>query len=295
MIEKLERIRDLLNEVIAEMGGGRGVPLTPARPPDDFEVLKAMLNSEEWPEAVFKAHIADDKSEADKQERAMGISEIMLPPYGGKRFLDFGCGEGHIARYVAKEAAASVGYDISKGSSPFPWETKDENALLTTDFPKVQSEGPYDLILMYDVFDHCEADPVEILRLAKSVLSDDGKIIMRCHPWCGRHGGHLYRHINKAFVHLVFSDEELARLGVPIEYNRKVLKPLNAYTKAIDGAGLKKSGQPEIDSQEVEDFFHETPIVRDRILKNWKVSAWGQDPPQFQMSQNFVDFVLKKD
>lgn len=299
MRDKLERLRSLLNEILAEMDGPSSpaeIPVAASKPmADDFMQLKSLLDSPDWPQAVFAAQIADESSERDKEDRAEGIAEIMLPPYGGKRFLDFGCGEGHVARYVSKESSLSVGYDILRSpASSLTWEEKVGNLLLTVDWGRVESEGPYDLILLYDVVDHCECDPAEVLRKAASVLALDGKIVLRCHPWCGRHGGHLYRKINKAFAHLVFTDEELSEMGVEVEHNNKVLRPLNSYTRAIEAAGLVKASEPEVDSQEVEDFFRETSVVSDRILRNWGLKEWGQDPPQFQMSQCFVDWTLKK-
>lgn len=295
MREKLEQIRTLLEEIISSLG--ESGPVADPEPPllSDLSQLKMLLDSGDWPEAVFSAHIADENSESDKQDRAMGIAEIMLPPCIGKKFLDFGCGEGHVANYVARDASVSVGFDLARpASSPFAWEEKTGVVLLTTDMVKVQQEGPYDVILIYDVIDHCESDPADVLKNAASMLAPDGQIIMRCHPWCGRHGGHAYRKLNKAFVHLVFSEEELSEMGVDVEHNNKVIRPLKSYARAIDESGLKKVGEPEIDSQEVESFFRETPVVRDRILKNWGISEWAQDPPQFQMSQCFVDYVLKK-
>ena len=230
MRDKLLKIRDLLNELI------EGHPIAEAEPvcqtsklkePDEFRLMKSLLHSDDWPEAVFSLQIADETSESDKAERAEGIADILLPPFSGKKFLDFGCSEGHVAKYVSGEASLSVGYDIVRAeTSKLSWENKKEKLLLTTDFEKVVSEGPYDIVMIYDVLDHSSADPSEILAKAKSVLAEDGKIYLRCHPWTGRHGGHAYRKINKAFVHLVLGEDELEEMGVNLEQNRKILFPI---------------------------------------------------------------------
>lgn len=294
MKEKLEKIRDLINEIINSIEE----PSLPSNEvkvenESEFKLLKSLLESDRWPEAVFSAQIADDNSESDKAERAEGISDILLPPFAGKKFLDFGCGEGHVAKYVSGEASMSVGYDVNKAGS-FDWEIKEERFLLTTDFEKVVSEGPYDIILIYDVLDHSLTDPLDVLSKAKSVLADEGRIYLRCHPWTGRHGGHAYRKINKAFVHLALSEEELDLLGVKIEHNRKILFPIKTYNKAIDEAGLERESEPEIDTQEVESFFEENPLVKSRILSSFGIDEWTLDRPVFQMSQCFLDYVLKK-
>jgi len=263
----------------------------------DFLILKSLLESEDWPQAVFEVQIADENSEKDKEERAQGICDILLPPISGKKILDFGCGEGHIAKHLSNDATLSVGYDIEKSTkSQFEWEQLKNNLLLTTDFEKVKFEGQYDAIVIYDVLDHASQDSMsEILLKAKSVLSDEGKIYLRCHPWCCRHGGHAYRKINKAFVHLVLDQDELKSLGVEIEYGHKVATPLATYGKAIEDAGLVKDSEHEIDTQEVEPFFSENPLVKGRILKAFGIKEWGENGrPSFQMSQCFVDYVLKK-
>jgi SAM-dependent methyltransferase len=290
--EKLEKIRDLVNELIASLDEHSLVKEGPKlKNHSEFGLLKGLLESSKWPEAVFSAQIADESSESDKMERAEGISDILLPPFLDKKFLDFGCGEGHVAKHVSKEAAFSVGYDIiPRGPS---WENKNEKLLLTTDFEKVKNEGPYDIILIYDVLDHSQESPEELLLKAKSVLSQEGKIYLRCHPWTGRHGGHAYKKINKAFVHLVFEEKELSELGVVLDYNKKILRPINTYNKAIEDAGLKRS-EPEVDTQEVEAFFEENSLIRNRILNSLGLATWTSDTPAFQMSQCFLDYVLEQ-
>jgi len=264
---------------------------------NEFDALLKLLNSEEWPNAVFDVQIADENSEADKKERAEGIADILLPPLENKKFLDFGCGEGHVAKYAANSAALSIGYETEKNpNSQLEWESKNDNLLLTTDFERVKSEGPYEIVLIYDVLDHTRNESMsQLLGRVKSVLSDEGKIYLRCHPWTSRHGGHAYRKINKAFVHLVFSEEELKEMGLELEFNNKVLYPLGTYSKAIEDAGLVKIDGEEIDFQDVEPLFSENLVIKKRLLQLYGIREWGDEgKPAFQMSQCFVDYVLKR-
>jgi SAM-dependent methyltransferase len=260
-----------------------------------------LLYSKEWPQAVYDAQIADENSEKDKDERAEGITDILLPSLDGKRFLDFGCGEGHIVNYASKFALKSVGYDIVKNSrSRFDWEDDSEGILFTTDFEKAKSNGPYDIILIYDVLDHAQnSAPQEILVAAKSLLAEGGKIYLRTHPWTARHGGHSYRKINKAFVHLVFTEDELKSIGLELENNLKLTFPLHSYESWIKDSGLKNSIEPELDQQDVEPFFRDNPIVKSRIMRHLEVKEWGEGippgRPEWQMSQCFWDFVLEKE
>lgn len=261
--------------------------------PDEFQQIESLLNSEKWPEAVLEFQIADENSEEDKADRAEGIVDILVEEsLENKKFLDFGCGEGHASKYASEVTSVSVGYDIKK-QGDLSWE-KDENFLLTTDFEKVKEKGLFDIVLVYDVLDHAE-DPVDVLRKVETVLNPNGgKVYLRCHPWSGRHGGHCYRKLNKAFVHLVCSEEELKSLGCDVEFNSKVLFPLARYGEYFKEVNLHVLKQ-DIEEQAVEeDFFRDNVVIRDRILKLFDSKRWSDKCPVFQMSQCFVDYILKK-
>jgi SAM-dependent methyltransferase len=198
-----------------------------------------------------------------------------------------------MAKYAStQETKISVGYDVIKSeNSNFTWEEKQENFLLSTDLEKIKAEGPYDVVLIYDVLDHAQ-DPTQILKDAKSLLAENGEIYLRCHPWCGRHGGHLYRQINKAFVHLVFTENELERMGYKLEFINKVFYPIGTYNNIIKDAGFSKK-DPEIDHQSIEEFFSKNEIIKNRILRNFKSKKWEKKEPEFQLEQCFLDYKLK--
>jgi len=260
---------------------------------EDFIELQKLLNSEEWPESVLNFQIVDENLESEKMDRAEGIVDLIIEePVLNKKILDFGCGEGHVSKYISSQKAAiSVGYDIKKPEySNFNWEEKNENFLLTNDFKKVEAEGPYDAIVLYDVIDHLTENPIEILSKLKNILNENGKIYVRCHPWCSRHGAHLYRKINKAFVHLVFTEEELNSLGYKVEEtNLKVLFPILKYQEIFKGAGVKDI-RGDIERQKVEDFFDSNNLVKSRIMRLFNTNSL----PTFQMQQCFLDYTLTK-
>lgn len=291
---KLDEIYEELNEIQIEKKTEKLDKIYEVlKDESEFEQLKNLLNSEEWPEAVLDFQIVDENSEEEKMDRAEGIVDILInEELENKKILDFGCGEGHSAKYAStQEKTTSVGYDLVKSEkSKLLWENEEENYLLTTNFEKVKEKGPYDIIMIYDVIDHCE-DPINVLNQAKSLLSDNGKIYLRCHPWCGRHGGHLYREINKAFVHIIFSDEELKELGInEQEPNIKVTFPIAEYHKFIEQANLKIENE-DVEYQDVEDFFVKNPIITKR-LKN--IINVKEKYPKHQTSQCFHDYILIK-
>lgn len=255
----------------------------------DFDILKESLFSDNWPSAVNPHLICNPNSEQDKKDRGIGIIELVIekPLSKEERFLDFGCGGGHCV-IAAQEifGCQCVGYDKKK----YDWQNS-QNVLFSTSFEEVQKSGPYDAILLFDVIDHCEENPVDILKMAASVLSPNGKIYMRCHPWISRHGTHLYTKLNKAFIHLVFNDEEIKTLiqDYQPEKNQKVIKPLSTYDAFVAESGLKKESRQEI-KDTVEPFF-KTPKLAQRIIDNTS----KKDFLEFQMSLSFVDYVLTKE
>lgn len=245
-----------------------------------------LINDPKWPVAICETLICDKNSETDKTERAEGIASSLLTELP-KRVLDFGCGEGHLALKL-KENSFIRGYDIRSTNNEI-WKNPD---LLTTDFSKIMAADTFDTVIFYDVLDHIENEtPSEALNKAASVLAPNGKIIIRCHPWCSRHGGHLYNNINKAFIHLVLTSEELEMLKIPIMENQKVLFPLRTYREWIEKAGLKIKSE-YIDRQSVEGYFTENEVVKNRILNSFGRS---NDFPVFQLEQNFIDITCSKE
>lgn len=245
-----------------------------------MDQLMELLNSDKWPEAVPSFLICKD-TEEDKFERAEGILGYINENFKNKKLLDFGCGEGHV---IKKNIFFGVGYDVIQTGN-LSWEKFENESLLTTDFKKVEEHSPYDFILLYDVLDHAE-NPVEVLNIVKTVSNKNTKIYVRCHPWMARHGGHLYKEKNKAYIHIIFTEAELATMGLYPDYKQKTYYPKAENKKWFDAAGLKIINQNTIQSI-VEDFF-KSPQILERLptLDNKKFPEW-------QMSQSFNDYVLK--
>ncbi len=248
--------------------------------------LESLLSSSDWPLAIPEQMICDVASEEDKLERAEGILELIIGTnLTDRRFLDFGCGEGHCVIKADKMGAkTSVGYDISITSK------KKRGVTITENWDDVKKNGPYDTIMAYDVLDHIEKEtPVEALKKIREVLADNGKAYLRMHPWCSRHGGHLYQKLNKAFAHLIITEEELATMGHKLMPNQKVMLPLYTYRNWIVNAGLKKI-EENISETQPEAFFSQEKAVLDRLLSlnNTK------EIMTFQMKMNFVDYVVIK-
>lgn len=241
-----------------------------------------------WPEAVNPVLIIDRNSESDKITRAKAICNFFLSGCNNKKVLDFGCGDGHVSKEVARrEASVSVGYDIKK-----QWEDTSD-CILTTEISKVEENAPYDLILVFDVLDHLvNDDPVEVLKKLKGWCKGD--IIIRFHPWCSRHATHTYYNLNKAYIHMFLSEDELKERGVEYLPSAKVIHPIGTYKHWLASAGLNVVSEDVI-RDPVEPFFQQ---FSDIIKSHWKNSptpdyANGKIYPSFQMEQQFLDYVVR--
>jgi 2-polyprenyl-3-methyl-5-hydroxy-6-metoxy-1,4-benzoquinol methylase len=208
-----------------------------------FNIIIKSSWPKKWPEAVPDWMICDATNEDDKTKRAEGILDYLYFNNDLKRFLDFGCGEGHAAQAALKRRGTtiSIGYDIKK-TGGLSWKAKPRVGrgipYLVTNIKALDNYAPFDNVLIYDVVDHAE-DPIGVLRAVSNLLAKDGQINLVCHPWTSRHGAHLYRRLNKAFLHLIFTREELKdKLDISLDFSQKVTD-LKIYENWIQEAGLR--------------------------------------------------------
>lgn len=287
LLELKQKEREKPMEIEMEL-----VHVEPEQDDPQFAELRRLLESEQWPLAVPSDLICQE-TEDDKYERAEGIlTEALGGQIEGKRFLDFGCGEGHIVvKSIEYKPQFSLGFDVVR-SGTFEWG---EKHMLTNDIDRVIAEGPYDTILLYDVLDHTE-HPLETLKTVHSLLSESGKVFVRCHPWSSRHGGHLYRKINKAFIHLVFDASELQKLGFEPTNTQRVIHPVATYNDWFKSTNFQF--KEEIIKTPVEPFFKNNSLVKRRLFKAYADSPTeeirtGHRFPDM-ISVDFCDYVLSK-
>lgn len=284
ILGKIQKLRNMITDLENAVRGEGEKALASVK--SDFEELKKLVFSDEWPEAVPSDLICDEKSEVDKTNRAEGVVEVLVSePVEGKRCLDFGTGEGHVTRELAKKGASyAMGYDIVNN-----FMKQGPNMQFTTEWKSVQDHGPYDIILIADVLDHLvDLDPVEALKRVKSVLHPDGKVYLRRHNYMSRHGTHLYKQLNKAFIHLIFNEVEIAELienPDPLP-TYKYYFPIKTYTEQNDQSGLVIKSEFRTTTT-VEEIFERKNILA-RIFDNTPYKHF----PKIQMEIDFVDFVL---
>lgn len=253
--------------------------------------LRILLDSRRWPYAVNPNLIIDSNSLSDQKARANAIIDQFFPPgFTGKNVLDFGCGAGTVTQTIRHRGNQCIGYDIDTRQFA-PSEG------LTNSWDTVTAHKPYDAILVYDVFDHSKDEhPIDCLKKIRSVLAENGKVYVRCHPWCSRTGMHAYTSINKAYIHYFFTEDQLEDMGVKTIWTRKITHPIITYDDWFLKAGFKKITE-DVRREPLEPIWEEEPLLKSLAQHHWRGSydeglANGTKFPKHQMEQQFHDFTL---
>jgi len=254
----------------------------------DVNDIKSLVMSSFWPQAVDSTLIVDNEEE--KYYRAMSIVNVMVGQnVEGKKFLDFGCGEGHCVIAAAQKGAKAWGYDIvdQKWDGLDRSDVPDGNAAITTDFEEIKRNGPYDIVLIYDVVDHIvdDSERLQALKNIKSVCGENAMVYVRCHPFTSRHGTHLYKKFNKAYAHLLLSDEDLKEYGG--EETAQIRKPIKTYGDLFKESGFKAQSTDIIKTPMEEIFKSEemAELFGKKVISNIE---WQE----YVLPIDFIDYVV---
>lgn len=258
--------------------------------------LRLLAKSDAWPQAIEQELIVNDKEDEKIHRAASVLKTLISTDLQGKKILDVGCGEGHIA-FIASNLFTEnlvVGYDIENDN----WEhfEKPENLMLTKLWSEVDNNAPYEVIIINDVIDHTKEFEKTLEKIIKVKDKEFGKIYIRCHPWTSRHGCHTHHDMNKAFLHLVFSEDELYAMGVQPVPTYPLLDPLESYRKMFKSFGLSIIKENVI-RKDVELFFIHNPHILRRIKDKFKNSnnpdyASGEHFPRNIIEIEYIDFTL---
>lgn len=259
--------------------GGLHLALT-VQLPDTLDAIRDVLKTKLWPEAVPASMIVRD--DQGKKIRAMSvISSFIREPIVGKKFLDFGCEEGHCVVEATKQGAQALGYDIAR---QVDWPSN-----CTDKLADVDAAGPYNVILAYDVLDHI-TDPMvrfDMLKRMRKWLAPGGTIYVRCHPYTARHGTHLYYRLNKAYAHLFLPADEQDG-GLPTD---PIVAPIANYTKWFEDSGLIIAKQT-FTRQDMEPFFSGFRTI---LFKRLEGNVYVKDLKTLNavLGIQFADYELK--
>ena len=250
--------------------------------------VKDLMEIDCWPEAVPNFLSNGGVSDGDQINRANAVLDMMLDrSVENLNFLDFGCGEGWIANEVVKRGVAtSTGDDLWTKSN---W-VKFDKPTFTNLFSDLKSEY-YDLIILYDVIDHCD-NPLDVVDKIKSLLAPNGIVYVRCHPWISKHGSHVYKQgLNKSYIHLFLTYEELTEnIDEPPLFVRRELNPLDAYQHWFNDFEISKE---RVIREELGEFFL-VPDFKELVITEQELPEERHEKFFEDMEIQFVDYVLGK-
>lgn len=245
--------------------------------------VEALLAIDCWPEAIA-ARSAAKPTTSDQINRANSVLDMMIDKSLDKaHFLDYGCGEGYVAKKALdRGAATSTAYDLVSSTS---WD--DPNVIYTTKSSDLKPQF-YDAIFLYDVIDHC-LDAIAVMKHIKSLLKPGGFVYVRCHPWTSKHATHLFRDgFNKAFIHLFLTEAEIKELGYTPMFTRHEKNPLEAYRWFFHEFKIEKE---HVLKESLGDFFL-VPSFKELVLTEQEIPD-NQAKEFFESMQiTFVDFRL---
>lgn len=201
-----------------------------------------IIHSPVWPVALDEELIC--KTSEDHVVRACSIIESFLGDVQGKKFYDPTADE-----FIRKEISVRGG--ITDANTAF------------------------DIVLLYDILDHI-TDQVDYLKEIAKKTNTTGLFYVRCHPWTSRHGTHLYHQINKAFIHLFLTPDELTSLKLTEKTACRA--DIKTYEKWFREAGLTVVSA-EIIEHPIEPLFPQ--LISRGIFESHK-----------NMNISFVDYIL---
>lgn len=247
--------------------------------------LKSFLYGETWPAANDPEYEAN----CDFVKKAFLDSELTNRTISkNEKFLDYGCGNGNCISTIAQNYDCKCfGYDIFQHEN---WANL-ENINFTNSYEELMSSGPYDVVMINDVLDDVRGEsPVVFLNKISSVTSADAEFYVRCCPWISISGNEICTKLNKAFVHLVFTEEELNDIDPLVSNHRfPITTPIKTYANYFEKSKLKIVYAKKTIIN-VDQFFKNNFFIRDRIIENTKCKEF----PEYQMSIKFIDYLLVK-
>lgn len=244
--------------------------------------LRYEIKKPEWPEA-------ENLTIQHHQKILKTMGELISIPIRNKNLLDFGSCHTDLAK-IAKnkfEAKTVVVFDCDL-CQKHETSLTDPNIISTDNFRIVEQSAPYDIIVINDVLDHTEKPVYWLKRLNQLLVKNTGRIFIRVHPWTSRNGTHLSEQINKAYLHLIFSDDELATLGVTNKFTRKIIDDIESYKRYFEESSLKMLNH-KIYKKSIDLALLQNKVIIERIKNNTNI----QDNLFEKLEIEFIDFELK--
>ena len=246
--------------------------------------IKALMDIDCWPKAVLSSIENESVTTTDLIDRAKACLDACLTkPIEGLSVLDFGCGDGYVAKDAIWREANSYGFDVIE----YPEWKDSEGVKFTTNIDDF-TNGMFDVIFLFDVIDHC-VDAENIMRQIRRLLKPNGVVHVRCHPWTSLHAVHLAKQgLNKAFIHLFLTTDELKELGYDPMFTRNEKNPLVAYRWFFHDFIIKKENITRIP---ISDFFL-VPAFKELLINEQQIPTDRKDGFFKDMEIIYADYTL---
>lgn len=246
--------------------------------------IKALMDIDCWPAAVISKLNEQEITTTDLIDRARAcLDSCLMSTIDKLSVLDFGCASGYIAKDAIWRGAKSYGFDIKE----FPEWKDPEGVIFTTNIEDFTNEM-FDVIFLFDVIDHC-VDAENIMRQVRRLLKPNGIVYVRCHPWTALHAVHLAQQgLNKAFIHLFLTVEELKELGYDPIFTRNEKNPLVAYRWFFHDFIIKKEN---VTRMPISDFFL-VPAFKELLINEQQIPNDRKDGFFKDMEIIYVDYIL---
>ena len=164
----------------------------------------------------------------------------------------------------------------------------DPNIISTDNFRIVEQFAPYDYIIINDVLDHLDKPVFWLKRLTPLLNKTNSRMFVRCHPWTSRNGTHLSHQMNKAYLHLLLSDDELGTLGIKNKFTRKITDGLESYKRFFEESSLKILTH-RIYTKSLDVEFMKNAIIVQRFKNNTHLEKSLYETLEIE----YIDFELK--
>ena len=247
-----------------------------------------LMGIECWPAAIPQFQADAKPTEEDMINRANAVLDMCLgTSVEQASFLDYGCGDGYIAAQMALRGPSSItGYDIVPSET---WQRLgSEKVNYTADTNSLEGQG-YDILFLYDVLDHA-VDPECVMKHVKYLAKPGSLVYVRCHPWTSKHASHLPKvGLNKAYIHMFLTFEELVERGFKPLFTRIETNPLEAYRWWFRDFKIVNE-RPIYD--DVSEFFH-VQAFKELLANEQQIPMKDIDAFLDRMRLQFVDFTLE--
>lgn len=248
----------------------------------DFSSLRQILKSDVWPESI------PNKENYDFQESFYKfISNLINLENLDVLFLGFEA-ELFFNYMLERKSNKTVCYSENKNTIYKTQKTEESKIILTNNFDDVLKEGAYDVIVCYDFIEHCSQPPEKIMATIKSLRKSNGPIYIRTHPFSSRYHDHNYKHLNKAYTHLIFDDREKLKTGCLSGRNTcEELTTESEYFRLFYSLDLKINERYVIENKP-ESFFFDNKLIFEKIKNSLNIEIITPEEIGFE----FIDYVL---